>query len=84
MLLNQKIVIATRLSMSDIKACYNSYIFEHYHILLFDKTAGGKGEAYLEEWLEQAYTEKTWRGVHGCAGINHGYDNAHRSVICAA
>ena len=53
-----KNVIATRLSMSDIKACYNSYIFEHYHILLFDKTAGGKGEAYLEEWLEQAYTEK--------------------------
>mgnify|MGYP003291117162 CR=1 FL=1 len=34
-----KNVIATRLSMSDIKACYNSYIFEHYHILLFDKTA---------------------------------------------
>lgn len=29
-----KNVIATRLSMSDIKACYNSYIFEHYHILL--------------------------------------------------
>ena len=53
-----KNVIATRLSMSDIKACYNSYIFEHYHILLFDKTAGGKGEAYLEEWLEQAYAEK--------------------------
>ncbi len=53
-----KNVIATRLSMSDIKACYNSYIFEHYHILLFDKTAGGRGEAYLEEWLEQAYAEK--------------------------
>lgn len=53
-----KNVIATRLSMSDIKACYNSYIFEHYHILLFDKTAGGKGEGYLEEWLEQAYAEK--------------------------
>ncbi len=52
-----KNVIATRLSMSDIKACYNSYIFEHYHILLFDKTAGGRGEAYLEEWLEQAYAE---------------------------
>lgn len=79
-----KNVIATRLSMSDIKACYNSYIFEHYHILLFDKTAGGKGEAYLEEWLEQAYTEKLGAEVHGCAGINHGYDNAHRSVICAA
>lgn len=53
-----KEVIATRLSMSDIKACYNSYIFEHYHILLFDKTAGGKGEAYLEEQLEEAFAEK--------------------------
>jgi hypothetical protein len=61
-----KNVIATRLSMSDIKACYNSYIFEHYHILLFDKTAGGKGEAYLEEWLEQAYTEKLGASTRMC------------------
>lgn len=53
-----KDVIATRLSMSDVKACYNRYIFEHYHILLFDKTAGGNGEAYLEEWLEQSFSEK--------------------------
>lgn len=53
-----KTVIASRLAMSDIKACYNSYIFEHYHILLFDKNAGGKGEAYLEEQLQQYFSDK--------------------------
>lgn len=53
-----KTVIASRLAMSDVKACYNSYIFEHYHILLFDKTAGGRGEAYLEEVLEQEFSDK--------------------------
>lgn len=53
-----KTVIASRLAMSDIKACYNSYIFEHYHILLFDKNVGGKGEAYLEEQLQQYFSDK--------------------------
>ena len=53
-----KTVIASRLTMSDLKACYNSYIFEHYHILLFDKNAGGKGEAYLEEQLQQYFSDK--------------------------
>lgn len=53
-----KTVIASRLAMSDLKACYNSYIFEHYHILLFDKNAGGKGEAYLEEQLQQFFSDK--------------------------
>ncbi len=57
-----KTVIASRLSMSDIKACYNSYIFEHYHILLFDKTAGGRGEAYLEEQLQQEFVDKLGSG----------------------
>ena len=47
-----KTVIASQLSVSDIKACYNNYIFEHYHILLFDKTMGGKGEAYVETLLQ--------------------------------
>ncbi len=50
-----KAVIASRLAMSDIKTGYNSYIFEHYHILLFDKNADGLGEAYLEERLQQDY-----------------------------
>lgn len=57
-----KTVIASRLSMSDIKACYNSYIFEHYHILLFDKTAGGRGEAYLEEQLQREFVDKLGDG----------------------
>ena len=53
-----KTVIASQLSVSDIKACYNNYIFEHYHILLFDKTMGGKGEAYVEELLQTYFEEK--------------------------
>lgn len=45
----EKTAIAARSSVSGIKADYNSYIFEHYHILLFDKNCDGKGEAMLEE-----------------------------------
>lgn len=78
-----KNVIATRLSMSDIKACYNSYIFEHYHILLLIRLRR-KGRGLSGGMAGTGIYGKTWRGVHGCAGINHGYDNAHRSVICAA
>lgn len=56
-----KTVIAGRLSISDIKACYNSYIFEHYHILLFDTKAGG-GEAGIEERLAGCFSEKLGEG----------------------
>lgn len=53
----EKSVIAAKDAMSDIKAEYNTYIFEHYHILLFDKTCGGRGEAYLEEKLNENMAE---------------------------
>ncbi len=43
--------IVVESAMSGVKAGYNSYIFENYHILLFDKNSNGKGEAYLEEQL---------------------------------
>jgi len=43
--------VAVRSAMSGVDAGYNSYIFEKYHILLFDKNCNGKGEAYLEEQL---------------------------------
>ena len=56
-----KTVIAGRLSISDIKACYNSYIFEHYHILLFDTKAGG-GEAGIEERLTGYFSGKLGEG----------------------
>lgn len=56
-----KTVIAGRLSISDIKACYNSYIFEHYHILLFDTKAGG-GEAGIEEQLTGYFSGKLGEG----------------------
>lgn len=47
----EKAAIAVRSSVSGVKAGYNSYIFEHYHILLFDKSCGGMGEAMLEEQI---------------------------------
>lgn len=43
--------ISLRTAMSSVDAGYNSYIFENYHILLFDKNCDGRGEAYLEEQL---------------------------------
>ena len=43
--------IALRSAMSSVDADYNSYVFENYHILLFDKNCDGRGEAYLEEQL---------------------------------
>ena len=54
----EKAVICAKGAISDIKAEYNTYIFEHYHILLFDKSCGGKGEAYLEEKLHNRMCEK--------------------------
>ncbi|MGN0435288.1 MAG: DUF5702 domain-containing protein, partial [Wujia sp.] len=36
---------------SCVRAEYNDYIYENYHILLFDKTCGGRGEAFREEQL---------------------------------
>ena len=44
-----KAAMAAKSAVSGVKASYNSYIFEHYHILLFDKNANGRGEGYLEE-----------------------------------
>ncbi len=43
--------MAVKSAMSGVDAGYNSYIFENYHILLFDKDCDGRGEAYLEEQL---------------------------------
>ncbi|MCM1287851.1 MAG: DUF5702 domain-containing protein [Clostridium sp.] len=54
----EKAVICAKSAISDIKAEYNTYIFEHYHILLFDKSYGGKGEAYLEQKLHNNMCEK--------------------------
>lgn len=54
----EKAVICAKGAISDIKAEYNTYIFEHYHILLFDKSCSGKGEAYLEEKLHNKMCEK--------------------------
>ncbi|MDD6327971.1 MAG: DUF5702 domain-containing protein [Lachnospiraceae bacterium] len=46
-----KAAMCLKTATSHIKSNYNRYIFDHYHILLFDKACGGKGEAGIEEIL---------------------------------
>ena len=41
--------IAANSAVSMVKSKYNNYIFDKYHILLFDRTNNSKGEASLEE-----------------------------------
>lgn len=67
----EKAVIAAKGVISDVKAEYNTYIFEHYHVLLFDKTSGGLGEADIEHKLEKNISEKL--------GINF---NVGQAVVC--
>lgn len=52
-----KIAMCSRTALSGVMAEYNSYIFEHYHILLFDKNAGGLGEGYIEESVEDSLSD---------------------------
>jgi hypothetical protein len=52
-----KVAMASRTAVSDVKANYDSYIFENYHILLFDKTNYGDGEASIEERMMQLVTD---------------------------
>ncbi len=49
----EKVVMSARTAMSNVKSRYNSYIFENYHILLFDISCGGKGEGFLEEQVKE-------------------------------
>ncbi len=56
--------IAVRSAMSSVDAGYNSYIFENYHILLFDKNCNGKGEAYLEEQLTEDVQHNLGEGFY--------------------
>lgn len=46
-----KSIMCTRTALSNVQAGYNRYIYDHYHILLFDKTGNGKGEGYVEQQL---------------------------------
>ena len=62
----EKAVCAARTAISGLKADYNRYIFEHYHILLFDKNAGGAGEAGLEQRLLEEYEENLGSAFSEC------------------
>lgn len=53
--------MAFRLAASSVLAEYNPYIFEKYHILCFDSSWYGQGEALTEEKLSQ-YLEENIKG----------------------
>lgn len=54
----QMSAMAVKYAVSDVKAQYNTYIFEHYHVLLFDARLRGKSEANLEEYIKQDIEER--------------------------
>ena len=57
-----KAAAALSSAMSGIKADYNSYIFDEYHLLLFDKTYYGKGDGKTEQMIEDSLTENLGDG----------------------
>lgn len=48
----EKVAMTGRVAMSNVRAEYNSYIFENYHILLFDMTCGNVGQGAMEEHIK--------------------------------
>lgn len=52
-----KTAMAARGTISSVKAQYNNYIFDNYHILLLDKNCNGKGEAYIEKMVEEQLSD---------------------------
>lgn len=52
-----KVAMDTRTALSSVKAEYNDYIFEHYHILAFDMNEEGKGIGGIEEKIENNLKE---------------------------
>ncbi len=43
--------------VGSVRASYNTYIFEKYHILLIDKQFGKMGEGYIEEIIDSCMNE---------------------------
>lgn len=48
-----QLAIAVNCAESDLKAGYDRYIFDNYHILLIDSNFDGRNEGYLEERAEE-------------------------------
>ncbi len=51
---NTKAVTLFRTAESGVKADYNRYIFDEYHLLLIDKDYYGKGEGMIEELIDSS------------------------------
>lgn len=66
-LVKEKCVINTRIIVSSVKSEYESYVFDNYHILLFDKNYDG----ITEEEKEQALKELMQSNVGGTIGVNN-------------
>lgn len=49
----EKATMCARVAMSNVRAGYNRYVFDNYHILLFDLNCGGKGEGAIEEQIKE-------------------------------
>ena len=49
----EQAVMSARIALRNVRAEYNSYIFENYHILLFDMEYGGKREGAIEEKIKR-------------------------------
>ena len=55
--------IALKTACSSVKAEWtNEYIFDHYHILLIDKSAGGSGESGLADEIKASMEENLGEG----------------------
>lgn len=48
----QKVAMCGRIALSNVRSEYNRYVFDNYHILLFDLNCQGKGEGALEKQME--------------------------------
>ncbi|MDD6402419.1 MAG: DUF5702 domain-containing protein [Lachnospiraceae bacterium] len=57
-----KVAMATRTALSCVKAEYNQYIFDQYHILLFDMNNEGLGRGGVEEKIEKNLQENLGDG----------------------
>ena len=76
-------VTALSSAVSSIKADYNPYIFENYHILLFDSTYYGCGEGKTEELIRE-YLEYTLGGSFNVKDVKLSAVNTIQMNDCSA
>lgn len=63
-LAKEKLAANCQVAVSELLSEYNNYIFEHYHILLFDSSFGGKNQAIREEELKSRMAKNLGDNIH--------------------